>query len=188
MKSPIKLLKLPVTIRFRGAKWKPQSLRADHVTGHRDGGNKPFYWDFTLGYDGIPQIYLEGGQIKGLEKGRRKAVGSVTESRLFPGELEKVNRLYGHPDLEKVVNATCIGLHSAYENEFVGLPHDTVAVWRINGSHDNWIIEHESGATLHVMNNDEICVQASTFQGALRKLFPDKKIVINRPSVRVEIV
>jgi hypothetical protein len=181
----------PITIKYRGAGQKVMSLRADHVTGH-SSGNGPTYWDFTLGYDGIPLRFPEGGLIPdsviaGASRGKRKLVGSVPESRLLPGELKKVMKLYGRPWLERVMNSDSICLTDTDSAGFGRLPLDTTAVWTINHP-GSWVIERESGASLHIMNNDEVFKRGKTFAEALKKLFPGKKITIHRPTITHEVI
>ena len=53
-------------------------------------------------------------------------------------------------------------------------------------THDSWVIERSSGATLHIFNNGERSVKAGNFHKALRKLFPKQTITIYRKLVTIK--
>lgn len=141
------------------------AFKATSVTGETRKGT--FYWEFAR--FGCP-------------------VASVVEKNLLPGYVEKTKLLYGKPWLSKVQELKEVHLHRAQLDDYGDLPEDTVAVWTVNHLGLTWVIERESGATLHIFNNPEQKVTAPTFHAALKRLFPKQPVVINRLKVVKERV
>lgn len=155
----------PVTIKYRDGKHQTVSVKADSCSGEIPAYSDTYYCIF----------YLD-----------KKQVARVAKSRLLPGYYKEYQRLFGRPWLEKIVNATEIHLtyFDNWESEIGGYLDDTERIWMVNHDSHTWVIECNDRAILHIMNNDEQTFKGE-FKTALKGLFPDKKIKVYYPTVKV---
>jgi hypothetical protein len=152
------------TIKYKNSKKDTVSIEADSCSGEVPAYSSTFYWIFYLGKDAT---------------GRQIQVARTPEKRLLPGYAAQVKQLYGRPWMEKIEEMPKVRLTpwTRYESDLGGLPDDTIMVWHINTNRDAWLIEQDSGITLHVMNNEEVFIKGN-FREALKQLWPDKSIEI----------
>jgi hypothetical protein len=155
----------PLTIKYRQG-GKTVSIQADSSSGEIPAGSNTYYCLFYL---------------------NKVQVARVKRDQLLKHSKERYEELFGRPWLKAITEAPSISLteFQDWENEIGGYPTDAEQIWSINGSKYNWVIQGEDWATLHVVNNEEVTEKGS-FSDTLKKLFPDKKIKVYYPTVRVE--
>lgn len=153
----------PMTIQFK-EKGKVVTIKADRCSGEIPAGSNTYYCCF----------YWQGAQVARVPRTRL-----VLDDKAY-------SKLFGRPWIEKLrqVNEIYLSEYDNWETEIGGYPEDTDTIYMVNHDSHMWVIIAGTGrknarAILHVMNNEEF-TRKGEYQTALKKLFPGKKISMQK--------
>ena len=156
----------PVEIKYRGGQQKVMSVMANGCSG-----------EYAQGVSSAI-FYLDGKQVL-----------KIAESRLLPGMKKVYTKLFGRPWLQRIADAKAIHLSrfDDWSSALGGYPDDTDTVYMVNYEHETWVLvcgtdTKNERAILHVMNNSEK-TRRGKFADAVKKLFPGKKVTMEKHTV-----
>lgn len=111
----------------------------------------------------------------------------ISPKQLAPGEKERLDEEWHRaPYRDEVFNLKKIELRHAdnYEEGRYRTDDGCEQVWLLDRvRHDTFVCEFADGAQLCILNNKPIEVRGTTFEAALRKLFPVMEVTLCIPTV-----